>query len=50
MAEKKKTAGFDEVMQELKKGSFSHIYILIGDEAYFIYKIEDNIAHNALAQ
>ena len=49
MAEKKKTAGFDEVMQELKKGSFSPIYILMGDEAYFIDKIADYIADNALA-
>lgn len=49
MAEKKKTFGFDEVMRALKEGTFAPIYILMGDEAYFIDKIADYISENALA-
>ena len=49
MAEKKKSMGFDEIMRNLKAGNFSPIYILMGNEAYYIDKIADYIAENALA-
>lgn len=44
MAEKKKSMGFDEIMRNLKAGNFSPIYILMGNEAYYIDKIADYIA------
>lgn len=49
MAEKKKTSSFDDIMRQLKEGVFSPIYILMGDEAYYIDKIADYIADHALA-
>ena len=49
MAEKKKSMGFDEIMRNLKAGNCSPIYILMGNEAYYIDKIADYIAENALA-
>lgn len=49
MAEKKKTIGFEEIMRNLKTGIFSPIYILMGDEAYYIDKIAGYIEENALA-
>ena len=49
MAEKKKSMGFDEIKRNLKAGNFSPIYILMGNEAYYIDKIADYIAENALA-
>ena len=35
-------------MRALKAGNFSPIYILMGDEPYFLYKITDYIADNVL--
>ena len=49
MAEKKKNKSFDEIMRDIKSGIFSPIYILMGAEAYYIDKIADCIAENALA-
>lgn len=46
MATKART--FDAIMGELKKRQFSPIYILMGEEAYYIDQIADYIANNAL--
>ncbi|MBO4827071.1 MAG: DNA polymerase III subunit delta [Prevotella sp.] len=47
MAEKK-TATFDAIMRDLKARQFSPVYILMGEEAYFIDQIADYIAQNVL--
>lgn len=39
---------FKEIMTELKKGVYRPIYFLMGDEPYFIDKITEFIAQNAL--
>lgn len=39
---------FQSVMQDLKARKFSPIYILMGDEAYYIDRISDYIANNVL--
>lgn len=48
MAERKSGATFEGIMQELKAGSFTPIYILMGEEPYYIDIISDYIAENAL--
>ena len=48
MAEKKTGATFENIMRDLKARKFSPIYILMGEEAYFIDKISDYIAENVL--
>ena len=48
MAEKKTGATFENIMRDLKARKFSPIYILMGEEAYFIDKISDYIAENIL--
>jgi len=47
MAEKK-ISTYDSVMADLRAGKFAPIYILMGEEAYYIDKISDFIAANAL--
>lgn len=41
---------FDEIMKELKRGIYRPVYILMGDEPYFIDQISDYIAQNALSE
>ena len=48
MAEKTTGTTYDSIMRALKAGNFSPIYILMGDEPYFLYKITDYIADNVL--
>ena len=48
MADKKTAVGFDQIMRDLKARHFAQIYILMGDEAYYIDKIADFIAENVL--
>ncbi len=48
MAEKK-TVTFDSIMRDLKARQFSPIYILMGEEAYFIDQISDYIAGHVLS-
>ena len=48
MAEKKTGATFENIMRDLKARKFSPIYILMGEESYFIDKISDYIAENVL--
>lgn len=48
MAEKA-TATFETIMRDMRNGKYAPIYILMGDEAYYIDKISEFIAGNALA-
>lgn len=48
MAEKKATVTFDAIMRDLKSGKYSPVYILMGDESYYIDRITDYIAENVL--
>ncbi|TAJ08187.1 DNA polymerase III subunit delta [Marinilabiliaceae bacterium JC017] len=41
---------FDQIIQNLKKGQYSPIYLLMGDEPYFIDVITDYIVKNALSE
>ena len=43
MAEKKSTMTFESVMRDLKAGRYAPVYILMGEEAYYIDKIADFI-------
>ena len=48
MAEKKSPA-FDAIMRDLKARQFAPVYILMGEEGYFIDQIADYIAENVLS-
>lgn len=48
MAEKK-TSTFESIMRDLRAGNYAPVYILMGEESYYIDKITDFIAANALA-
>lgn len=48
MVEKTTGTTYDSIMRALKAGNFSPIYILMGDEPYFLDKITDYIADNVL--
>jgi DNA polymerase-3 subunit delta len=47
MAETKNDT-YDSIMAELKAGNYRPVYYLMGDESYYIDKISDYIAENAL--
>lgn len=48
MAEKKSVATYDSVMKGLKSRHYAPIYLLMGEESYFIDKISDYIADTVL--
>lgn len=48
MAEKKSAITYDAVMKDLKARKFAPIYILVGNESYYIDKICDYIVENVL--
>ncbi|MBQ7470808.1 MAG: DNA polymerase III subunit delta [Prevotella sp.] len=48
MAKENVGVSFDAIMRDLKARKFSPIYILMGEEPYFIDKISDYIAEHAL--
>ena len=50
MAGTRQTATFDTVMSGLRQGKYAPVYLLMGDEGYFIDKISDFIAANALTE
>lgn len=50
MAERKASATYESIMRDLKAGRYAPVYILMGDESYYIDKIADYIAENALGQ
>lgn len=41
---------FEKIISDLKQNKFAPIYMLMGEEPYFIDKISDYIEHNALAE
>lgn len=48
MAETSKVATFDSVMTNLKSGKYAPVYLLMGEESYYIDQISDYIAEHAL--
>ena len=48
MAEKKTVTTYESVMRDLKARRFYPIYLLMGEESYFIDKISDYISNNVL--
>ena len=50
MAEKKTGQTFDAIMRNLKAGKYAPIYILMGEEPYYIDLISDYIAEHALPE
>lgn len=46
----KKTTTYESLMSDLKGGRYAPVYILMGDEAYYIDKISDFIANNAIPE
>lgn len=39
MPEKKASVSFDALMRQLKNGEFAPVYLLMGDETYYIDKL-----------
>lgn len=48
MAEKRNVATYEGIMKDLKNRNFKPVYLLMGDESYYIDKIADYIADNVL--
>lgn len=48
MAERKPATTYDAIMRDLKARNFAPVYVLMGDESYFIDKISDYIAGQVL--
>jgi len=48
MAEKRSNATYESIIKELKERKFKPVYLLMGDEPYYIDKISDYIADNAM--
>ena len=48
MAERKSIATYDTVMRNLKAKNYAPVYLLMGDESYYIDKISDYISDNVL--
>jgi len=48
MAEKKTGESYQSIMSNLKAGKYSPVYILMGEESYYIDKISDYIEENVL--
>ena len=48
MAEKKSVISYESIMKNLKARQFAPIYVLMGDEPFYIDKISDYILENAL--
>ena len=48
MAERKQTATYESIMRDLKAKKYAPVYVLMGDEAYYIDKISDYIASEVL--
>lgn len=50
MAEKNRSVTFDAIMRDLQARHFSPIYILMGEESYYIDRIADFIAENVMPE
>lgn len=48
MAEKKSSVTFEAIMRDLKAKKYAPVYVLMGDESYYIDRITDYIADNVL--
>lgn len=48
MAEKKSSVTFETIMRDLKAKKYAPVYVLMGDESYYIDRITDYIAENVL--
>lgn len=48
MPEKKTALTFDALMSDLKAGHYAPIYLLMGDESYYIDQISNYIQKNVL--
>ena len=48
MAEKK-IATFESIMRDLREGKYAPVYVLMGEESYYIDKISSFIENNTLA-
>ena len=48
MADKQGSVTFDSIMRDLRAGNYRPVYLLAGDEPYYIDKIADYITENAL--
>lgn len=48
MAEKRTANNYDTIMKSLNERKFSPVYLLMGNEPYYIDKISDFIANNAI--
>ena len=46
MAEKKSSVTFETIMRDLKAKKYAPVYVLMGDESYYIDRITDYIADN----
>ena len=49
MADRKPQITYESIMRGLQSGRYAPVYVLMGDEAYYIDKISDYIADNALS-
>lgn len=51
MAEKRSTtSAYEGIMKDLKAGKFAPVYLLMGEESYYIDKVADYVAENAIAE
>ena len=48
MAERRQTATYESIMRDLKAKKYAPVYVLMGDESYYIDKISDYIAESVL--
>ena len=48
MAEKKSSVTFETIMRDIKAKKYAPVYVLMGDESYYIDRITDYIADNVL--
>ena len=48
MAEKKSATSYESIMKDLKARQFAPVYVLMGDEPFYIDKISDYILENVL--
>ncbi|MGI6232906.1 MAG: DNA polymerase III subunit delta [Prevotella sp.] len=49
MPEKKPVVTYDAIMSQLKKGEYAPVYLLMGDESYYIDNISNYIQEHALS-
>ena len=48
MAEKKSGISYEQIIKDLKARKFAPVYVLMGDESFYIDKICDFISENVL--